>query len=344
MVPHFCAPMITNVGRAPAIRVGNDSDGEGEGPIALAKITRHPQPSPESARFSAMAHEMPQVDGVTHRFLNVDGFGFHVAEAGEGEPVLLLHGWPQHWYCWRLVMPLLAPHYRVIAIDMRGFGWSDIAWEGLDKESLADDVANVMAALEIDRARIVGHDWGAWVGYLLAIRRPELVERLVGLSSPPPFIGARSIASALRLRYQAAVASPLSIRRMRRLGFISRLIKRWSNDTTNLPKDVRRLYARDLRASTRARASMLLYRTFLRREIGPVLAGRYRKQRLAVPTLAMYGSGDVLPGSLFRGVEKFADDLTVERVEGAGHFLPEERPDLVSDRVLGFFGHGKENG
>ena len=97
---------------------------------------------------------MPQVDGVRHRFQAAGGLSFHVAEAGEGEPLLLLHGWPQHWYCWRLVIPELAKHYRVLAMDLRGFGWTDIAWEGLDKETMADDVANVMSALEIDRARI----------------------------------------------------------------------------------------------------------------------------------------------------------------------------------------------
>jgi pimeloyl-ACP methyl ester carboxylesterase len=94
---------------------------------------------------------MPQVAGVRHRFVPAGGLNFHVAEAGEGEPVLLLHGWPQHWYAWRLVIPALAERYRVLAVDLRGFGWSDIAWEGFEKENMADDVANVMAALEVDR-------------------------------------------------------------------------------------------------------------------------------------------------------------------------------------------------
>jgi len=287
-----------------------------------------------------MAHEMPQVDGVSHRFLNVDGFGFHVAEAGEGDPVILLHGWPQHWYCWRLVMPILAENYRVIAIDLRGFGWTDIAWEGLDKESMADDVANVLAELGIERARFVGHDWGGWIGFLLALRRPELVERLVALSIPPPFVkgNLRSFPAAPRLRHLFAVASPMTIKRMRRLGYVSRLIKRWSKDHTNLGKDIRRIYARDLRASTRARAAMLLYRTFLRSEIGPVLAGRYRKQGLTVPTLVLHGAKDpVLPASLFQGHERYAGDLTVEEVPDVGHFLPEERPELVARRAHEFF-------
>ena len=98
--------------------------------------------------------------------------------------MLLLHGWPQHWYCWRLVIPELAKHYRVLAMDLRGFGWTDIAWEGLDKETMADDVANVMGALEIDRACIVGHDWGGWIGYLLA-HPPPRAGRAPGRSLDP---------------------------------------------------------------------------------------------------------------------------------------------------------------
>src|ERR687891_2267855 len=122
-----------------------------------------------------MAHAMPQIEGVDHRFIRAGEMGFHVALAGEGEPLLLLHGWPQHWWQWRKLIPSLAERHRVIAMDLRGFGWSDIAWTGFEKETMADDVIAVLAELEVDRTRIVGHDWGAWIGYLLALRRPELV-------------------------------------------------------------------------------------------------------------------------------------------------------------------------
>ena len=294
-------------------------------------------------RFS-VAHEMPQVDGVRHRFEAAGGLNFHVAEAGEGEPVLLLHGWPQHWYCWRHVIPPLAERYRVLAMDLRGFGWTDIAWEGLDKETMADDVANVMAALEIDRARIVGHDWGGWIGYLLALRRPELVERLVALSIPPPF-APRSLRGAVNLRrlaYQLPIASPLGPRLMKRPSFVARKVRRWAENKEHVRNDVQRLYGRDLRASTRARAASLLYRTFLTRELVPVLAGRYNRQRLTVPTLVLHGQRDpVVPPVFFQGHERFADDMTVEKVKGAGHLLPEERPALVADRVLEFFAEAK---
>jgi pimeloyl-ACP methyl ester carboxylesterase len=68
---------------------------------------------------------MPHVDGVAHRHVEAAGIRFHVAEAGEGEPVVLLHGWPQHWYCWRRVIPRLAADHRLLCADVRGFGWSD---------------------------------------------------------------------------------------------------------------------------------------------------------------------------------------------------------------------------
>jgi pimeloyl-ACP methyl ester carboxylesterase len=287
-----------------------------------------------------MAHQMPQVEGVKHSFVPVGDLNFHVAEAGEGDPVLLLHGWPQHWYCWRLVMPALAKRHRVLAMDLRGFGWTDIAWQGFEKENMADDVANLVSALDLDRVKLVGHDWGGWIGYLLALRRPELVERLVGLSVPPPFLRPqpRGLALLPRMRYQLALASPLAVRRMSRPGYVAKTIKRWSRDREHLDSDVRRLYGRDLRASTRARAAMLLYRTWVKREFWQVLRGKYRSERLRVPTLILYGDRDpVLPPVLFEGHEQFADDLRVEAVSGAGHMLPEERPELVADRVLEFF-------
>jgi pimeloyl-ACP methyl ester carboxylesterase len=287
-----------------------------------------------------MAHQMPQVEGVKHSFVPAGDLSFHVAEAGEGDPVLLLHGWPQHWYCWRLVMPALAQRHRVLAMDLRGFGWTDIAWQGFEKENMADDVANLMSALDLDRVKLVGHDWGAWIGYLLALRRPELVDRLVGLSSPPPFLRPqpRGLTLLPRMRYQLGLASPLAVKRMGRPGYVANTIKRWSRDREHLDADTRRLYGRDLRASTRARAAMLLYRTWVTREVGQVLRGKYRSGRLTVPTLILHGDRDpILPPVLFEGHEKFADDLRVEAVSGAGHMLPEERPELVADRVLEFF-------
>src|SRR5262245_42103548 len=78
---------------------------------------------------------MPIVEGVTHHMVEAGGLNFHVAEVGDGSPVLMLHGFPQHWYAWRKVIPLL-PGCRLICPDLRGFGWSDAPRRGYDVSTL----------------------------------------------------------------------------------------------------------------------------------------------------------------------------------------------------------------
>jgi pimeloyl-ACP methyl ester carboxylesterase len=287
---------------------------------------------------------MPQVPGVKHKFIRAGDLNLHVALAGEGEPVLLVHGWPQHWYAWRLVIPRLAERHRVIAVDIRGFGWSDIAWEGFDTETLAGDVFRLMDALEIDRIRYLGHGWGAWIGLAAALSRPDRIERLVALSVLPPWLRPTpgNLAALARLRRQAAVAAPLAGPLLcRRKRFVTRTIRRSARNRANLDRQTLRIYARDLRASTRARAAALLHRTFLARDLLPVLAGRYRGRHLATPTLIACGQRDLLRPRLLRSVAMPADDLRVETVPRAGHFLPEEAPEWVSDHALAFFGEAE---
>ncbi|MFD0632458.1 alpha/beta fold hydrolase [Catenulispora yoronensis] len=131
---------------------------------------------------------MPQVPGVRHRYVTARGVRFHVAETGtaagieDATPIVLVHGFPQHWYAWRHVMPLLAARHRVLAVDLRGFGWTEAARHGYGTGSLADDVIAVLDELGIGRAAIVGHDWGGWVGFAAALRHPERVSALVSVN------------------------------------------------------------------------------------------------------------------------------------------------------------------
>jgi len=115
----------------------------------------------------------PQVAGVEHRFLDAGGLRMHLAEAGEGRPIVMLHGWPQHWYLWRRVIPLLAAQARVLCPDLRGFGWTDAPSRGYDRDTMAGDVLALLDELGLDQVDLVGHDWGGWIGFLLALRWPE---------------------------------------------------------------------------------------------------------------------------------------------------------------------------
>jgi pimeloyl-ACP methyl ester carboxylesterase len=130
--------------------------------------------------------QLPRADGVSHRTVAARGPRFHVAEAGAGEPIVLLHGWPQHWWTWRHMVKLLALHARLVMIDLRGFGWSDAPSVGYDKQTMADDVLVVLDELGLRRVCLVGHDWGAWIGFLACVAAPERFAAFLALGSPRP--------------------------------------------------------------------------------------------------------------------------------------------------------------
>jgi len=285
---------------------------------------------------------MPHVDGIRHRDVEAAGIRFHVAEAGVGEPLLLLHGWPQHWFAWRKVAPLLAHDRRVIIPDLRGFGWSDSPAGAYRKQTLADDVIALLDALDLERVDLVAHDWGAWVGFLLCLEHPERFRNYVALNMYTPWPdppSPRAVLALVRLWYQALIASPgLGRFAIRRTDFVKRLI------TTGVvqpdvwaPEDLES-FAAVLREPARARASVRLYRTFLVRELLPYLAGQHRKTRLTVPTLLLHGTKDLAIDHKRLGEwEKRADDMAVELRDDSGHFIAEELPDVVAARARALF-------
>jgi pimeloyl-ACP methyl ester carboxylesterase len=288
------------------------------------------------------------VPGVDHDVVETSRLRMHVARAGDtGPPLVLLHGWPQHWYAWRRVIPRFAEHYRVFCPDLRGLGWSDAPSRGYEKESLADDVLALLDALELERVFLVGHDWGTYAGFLLCLRHPERVERFVALNDIHPWVRSspRDALHAWRLWYQGVLATPaLGAWVVRhRPGFVKGLIKAWSGSDvwTETELDV---FANRLREHERARASARYYRTFLLRELLPTLAGRYRKLRLRTPTLFLFGADDgvVRPHQL-RGYEHHADDMRLEMISGVGHFTAEEAPELVVDRAIAHFNSARSD-
>ena len=114
-----------------------------------------------------------------HDMANVNGVRLHYVIGGQGNPVVLLHGWQMTWYAWRHVMPLLAERYTVIAPDLRGLGNSSKPAGGYDKRTAAEDVRQIALKLGFDRVFLVGHDIGGLVAYPYAAANPEAVRRLV---------------------------------------------------------------------------------------------------------------------------------------------------------------------
>jgi pimeloyl-ACP methyl ester carboxylesterase len=142
--------------------------------------------------------------GVTHRFVLVSGVRLHVAERGEGPAVLLLHGFPESWYSWRHQLAALADAgFRAIAPDMRGYGRSDRPEDPAryTQLHLVGDAIGILDALGVERAVVVGHDWGAPVAWHTALLRPDRVRGVAGLSVPHRPRGRTRPTEALRAAF-----------------------------------------------------------------------------------------------------------------------------------------------
>ena len=275
--------------------------------------------------------DLPDLAGVEHRFVDVGDVRLHVAEAGEGPPLLLLHGWPQNWWCWRDLIGPLARTHRVLVPDLRGFGWSDAPPGDYAKATLAADIVGLLDAEGIDRARVVGHDWGGYVAYLLALDHAERVERFVALDIPPPWPQRPNRGMAILpffLTYQVALATPgFGAGLQRRVpGFVKTMLRRGAGTDFRWRDSDLDLYAAKLQEPDRARAMSHLYRTFLAKEFA---ASRKRHpDDLTVDGLLVWGEASLLHRMVRRGLEP-GPRLRVESIPGAGHFLPEETPDAV---------------
>jgi pimeloyl-ACP methyl ester carboxylesterase len=288
-----------------------------------------------------MPLDPPQIPGVRHAFHDLPtGVRVHVAETGpqDGSPVLLLHGWPQHFLIWRGIWPALAGEHRVVMPDLRGHGWSGWPEDGdFRKARLVDDAVALLDALGIERADVAGHDWGAWTGLLLGLHHGERVRTLLALSIvhpwQPTLLAARN---AWRMAYQVPLATPfVGERLVRQEGFIRRVIKSGWHDRSTWDGDAARSYEEALRTPEGGRTSERMYRSFLLRDFPKgLVGGAFAGARLSMPARLVIGEHDPLGPALVAGFERHGADAAWEIVPGAGHFLPEERPALVAERVL----------
>jgi pimeloyl-ACP methyl ester carboxylesterase len=269
---------------------------------------------------------MPPVAGVAHEFVSVNGVRMHVGTAGEGRPVLMMHGWPQHWYMWRGVIPLVAPHARLICPDFRGFGWSEAPAGGYEKDQLKRDMLALLDELGVGELCVAGHDWGGYVGFLLALEQPERVRSLLALDVLPPWPARdpKVVLDAWRLSYMPLLATPGVGRRVGPL--LARL---------GLPAE-KEIFVDRLDGAATER----LYRSFLG-ELPALMRGRFSAADLRVPTKLVFGERDVVLSE--RAVEDAAaqsDYVEVELVPGADHFVVDEKPELVAGRLLALLAAG----
>ncbi|WP_051178230.1 alpha/beta fold hydrolase [Nocardia concava] len=288
--------------------------------------------------------DLPDLADVEHRFLDVGGLRTHVALAGSGEPLVLLHGWPQHWWQWRHLIGPLAQRFRVICPDLRGLGWTDAPPDGYRPSVMADDIAGLLDALAINRFRAIGHDWGGLAGYLLALRFPDRMRQYIALNTASPFLRPtpKVVAGSARLWHIAANAAPVAGPLLAARAIPDWALRHWIHRSAALTSEDREIFLAQFDEPDRVGATVRYYRNLVTHEIPLLLAGQYRWSRLTVPTLVLTGNRDpIVAVESTREFGSLATDVSVEVLEDVGHFPATEQPELVAARALEFFGAQK---
>jgi pimeloyl-ACP methyl ester carboxylesterase len=260
------------------------------------------------------------------RRISVNGVELNVALAGSGPAVLLLHGFPHTWELWTDVMAGLSDHHRVIAPDLRGFGASSRAESGYDAGTLAEDAAALLGALGVSSAAVVGIDAGAPPAFLLALRRPGLVRRLVVMESllgglpgaedflaggPPWWFGFHSAAPGLAE----------TVLEGHEAEYVDWFLDAGTGGDGVRPA-VREAFVRAYTGRQALSCAFSYYRAMP--ESAAQIEDAVAAARLTVPTMAL-GARPV-GSALERQLRPVTDDLTGHLIEDCGHIIPLHRP------------------
>ncbi len=314
-------------------------------PAVASAATETPAPrSPISAETSD-AGLVKSLHGFKNGYAEVNGVRLHYVVGGKGDPLVLLPGWPETWWTFHKIMPALAEHYTVIAIDLRGMGASSKPSDGYDKKNMAKDIHDLVKLLGYDKAAIAGHDIGSAVAFAYAENYPEATDKLVMMEFPHPD---ESLMSFPLLPAQSPVGDKVGASRPYLWWFAFnqinglpeqllagriRIEQDWLfkyflvNDNAIDARD-RAVYERAYNSADAIRASNAWYKAF---EQDVTDNKGYGK--LETPTL-------VLAGPAYKWmkvvVAKKSTNLTAVEIQNSGHFVQEEQPDFVSTAMIGF--------
>jgi pimeloyl-ACP methyl ester carboxylesterase len=283
-----------------------------------------------------------EINGETfaHRMVGSYGHRLHYVIGGSGEPVLLVPGWPQSWYAWRRVMPLLAKRFTVVAVDPPGLGESDKPIGGYDTGSVAARLKELTTALDWDRFHFVGHDIGCWIGYPFAAAFPEAVRRLVLIDATVPGIvpsdayafAPERIHRNWHFFFNALPDLPEALVVGRERVFLSWLFQSKSANPAAIDGTALDEYVRCYSVPGAWRAGVAYYRALFE-DIAQNRA--HASKRIKTPILAI--GGDAGLGEMMEQMMRtVADDVTGRVIENCGHYIPEEVPELLSDLLLDF--------
>lgn len=272
--------------------------------------------------------------GFTQQLVLANGIKINAVTGGAGSPVLLLHGWPETWWEWHKVMPLLAERFSVVAIDLRGAGFSDCPQGGYDKATMARDAHEVMIALGHDRYAVCGHDIGGMVALPQAAIFRDAVTHLAVLDVPLPGWSEweATIARLWHFSFHANRDLPERLIQGREYDYISTFMAERFHDHSTFDPEAIDIYAKAMALPGRTRGGMEWYRTL---DADHAAALEYRKRPLEIPVLGLGGDqrfGDRMVPML----SEFARNVTGGSIARCSHYVADERPDEVAAGLITF--------
>jgi pimeloyl-ACP methyl ester carboxylesterase len=264
---------------------------------------------------------------------SVNGTEMYVVIAGSGLDVLLLHGFPDSHKLWRYQIPaLVAGGFRVIAPDLRGYGFTDIPKGGVAAyrmDQLVADVVSLLDVLGVAKVRLVGHDWGAGIGWQAAIAHPDRIDRYVAISVGHPTSFKRG---GFKQKLNSWYMLMFQLR-----GFAEWLIS--VNDfklfgrLSGFPQEVPNWRA-DLGRPGRLTAALNYYRA----NIALILSSDSGNVTVAVPVMGIWSARDtaLTERQMVNSAQFCKVGWRYERIDGVGHWLPLEAPERLNPLLLDY--------
>ncbi|MGD1715845.1 alpha/beta fold hydrolase [Dapis sp. BLCC M172] len=281
-----------------------------------------------------------------HFFVDTNNIRLHCVTQGEGELVILLHGFPEFWYSWRYQMPALARHFKVVVPDLRGYNDSDKPDNGYDLDTLAADIRGLIERLGYVKAHIVGHDWGGAIAWHLAQKFPEYLNRLAILNAAHPQKLIQELAGNVdqirRSWYILAFQVPgipewLIQQNLRE--FIKGIFQGQAIRKSAFTTEITQIYQAALEKPGALVAAINHYRQFLLpqnwlKNFNP------KPEKVTAPTLILWGKEDYfLSQKLTEGLDKLiAAPFWLKVIPDCGHWIQQEVPHTVNRELLNFFG------
>jgi pimeloyl-ACP methyl ester carboxylesterase len=313
--------------------------------IASAQQQQQPQANLTSIEQQQLMEGISfEIDNVTfsHHTASVNGIQMHYVIGGQGDPVVLLHGYPQSWYEWRHIMPALAKNYTVVAPDLRGFGDSSRPLTGYDGNNTAEDIYQLVSQLGFSNIFLVAHDVGAQTAYSYAAAHPNNVSKLVLMDFPfpgflPPEFGENG---PWWFGFYQTPDVPELLIEGREREYLSWFIKGLEYNPSAITEEDIDVFANHAMAPGGLRSQFEHFRAF------PMDAEQNKesaKTKITMPVLVLGGDiypalGGDYPGNFaLTSTQALAANVTGITVPLSGHWIPEEQPEFVIEQLAKFF-------